>query len=294
MRRDGWALGRIGAVAALLVLAGTGCGLLRHSAVGMVAPVTDNLALALQQETDLQLVHDGVPAFILLLDGLALSAPDNAQLQLAAADAYTAYGTAFVDPAEKVRTGALFGKARAYGLRVLSRNRRFAAALHGPLPEYEAAVASFRKRDVPALYSTATAWAGWIISQSDSMEAIAQLSRALALMQRVLDLDRGYRNGGADQFFGIYYCIQPRGAGQNLPKAREHFERAMECAGPDFLLTRVTFAEFYARYTLDRDLFERTLREVVAHPDTRPEFGLMNAVARKRAQDLLARADDLF
>lgn len=288
-----WRSLRTVALAGVLAAA-SGCGALRQGAAGLMAPVAESLGVALQRQDDLVLVHDGLPAFLLLLDGLVLSAPDNAGLRLAASDAYSAYATAFGEPDDKARTAALFARARDHGLEVLSRNRRFKAALHRPLPEFEAAVRRFGRRDVPALYATATAWAGWIVSQPESMDAIAQLPRALALMARVMELERGYRAGGADTFYGIYCSIQPRGGGQDLPRAREHFERAMAYAGPDGLLPRVAFAEFYARYAFDRELFEKTLREVIEHRETNPDLALANAVARRRAESLLARADDWF
>lgn len=278
------------AAAALLA----GCGVLRQGAAGLVSPVAGNLALSLQRQTDLQLVEDGVPALILLLDGLVLSAPDNIELRLAAADAYTAYAGAFTDPDDKARASELFGRAKTYALEVLSRNKRFKAALADPRADFDAAVKTFRKRDVPALYAAATAWTGWIISNSGSVAATADLSRAMALMQRVMDLDRGYRQGGADTFFGIYRCILPRGAGQDLAKAREHFESAIRYAGPDYLFPKVTLAEFYGRYAFDRELHDRMLNDVLTRTGTPPEFGLMNAVARKRAKALLAAADDWF
>ena len=56
----------------------------------------------------------------------------------------------------------------------------------------------------------------------------------------------------------------------------------------------MTYAEFYARYAFDRELFEKTLKDVLAHGGDRPEFRLMNAAARRRAQGLLERGDDLF
>ena len=56
----------------------------------------------------------------------------------------------------------------------------------------------------------------------------------------------------------------------------------------------MTFAEFYARYAYDQELFENTLREVLAAQPQAPEFTLMNAVAKTRAQTLLDQVDDLF
>lgn len=68
----------------------------------------------------------------------------------------------------------------------------------------------------------------------------------------------------------------------------------MEVGGANYLLNQVTFAEFYARYAFDRDLFESTLTTVVnATPDV-PEYTLMNAVAQMRARTLLDEIDEFF
>ena len=94
--------------------------------------------------------------------------------------------------------------------------------------------------------------------------------------------------------FAVIWPVLPLGGGRDLDKARKHFERSIEIAGPDYLLNRVTFAEFYARYAFDQELFERTLRQVVAAKPDVSEFTLMNAVAQRRAEALLGQMDDLF
>jgi len=281
--------------AALLLIAGTsGCMVLRKGMEAATAPLADNLAKSLQKQSDLQLVREGVPAYLLLLDALVESSPDNPKLLLAAADAQTAYASAFVEPAEAGRAVAMYAKARDYGLSVLRRNRAFRRVWDKPLEQFETAIPSFRKRDVPALYTTAMAWIGWIISSQDSMQALSELSKAMALMRRVAALEPGCQHGGVEMVFGIYYAVQPRGGGQDLAQAKAHFERAFAYAGPDALLPRVAFAEFYARLAFDRELFEKTLRAVIAHQTDPPEFRLLNAVARQRAQALLDKADEFF
>ena len=120
------------------------------------------------------------------------------------------------------------------------------------------------------------------------------MPKVLAMMERVKELDPRIRQGGVDLFYGIYYTVLPLGGGRDLAKARRHFERSIAVAGPDYLLNRVTFAEYYARYAFDQELFERTLRNVLAAEPAVPEFTLMNAVAQARARALLAQMDDLF
>ena len=284
-----------GVALALLALAdGSGCVVLRHSISSMTTPLAADLVQSLQEQSDLQLVHDGGAAFLLVFDGLVRSSPDNDGLLLAAANAQIAYAGAFVGREEAPRARAMFAKARDYGLRVLRRRGAFDKVWDRPLDAFASAMPAFGSDDVPALYATATAWAGWIISSPDSMQALSEFSKVRALMQRVLDLAPGCQHGGPEQFFGIYYAIQPRGGGQDLAKSKEFFERAMKFAGPDYLLVRVTYAEFYARYAFDRELFEKTLKDVLAHGGDRPEFRLTNAAARRRAQGLLERADDIF
>lgn len=259
-----------------------------------MAPMAGGLSRALQKQSDLQLVQEGTPAFLLLLDGLVESNPDNDQILLAAAHAQTAYAMAFVDKEEADRARKMYAKAMDYGFRVLSKNRAFRAAKDAPIEPFERAVETFKKRDVPALYITGAAWAQWIIGNSHSIEAVSQFPRPMAMMKRVLELDPSYQRGGADIFFGIYYAVQPLGAGRDLEKSKAHFELAMELGGPDCLLPHVTFAEFYARYAQDRDLFEKTLNEVLAADPANPDLALMNEVAKKRARALLGMVDDFF
>ena len=281
-------------LAGLCFLAG-GCALVRSGASRMLTPVATQLSEGFLREGDLELAREGSPAFLLMLDALAETHPDNPGILLAAAEAQLAYATSFVDRAQKERSKAMYLKAKTYGLKALSRNRRFSRALAGTSPdEFGRALQGFRKKDAGALLTTATAWVMWIIASSDSPAALGEMPRVLAMMDRVQALDPGIRNGGVDLFYGIYYTVLPLGGGRDLEKARACFERSLEIAGPDYLLARVTFAEFYARYAFDRELFEETLRQVLAAEPKVPEFTLMNAAAKARAQALLDQADDLF
>ena len=285
-------------ICAALLLAfgagGSGCVLVRKGAAKIVSPMAMELSEGFMHQNDVDLVREGAPAFLLMLDALAEAHPDKPAVLIAAAEAQMAYAMGFVDPSQKERSKTMFLKAKTYGLRALSQNRRFARALGGSHDDFVQALSSFRKKDAEALLSTATAWVMWIIASSDSPAALGDMTKVLEMMKRVQALDPGIRQGGVDLFFGIYYTVLPLGGGRDLEKARGHFERSMEIAGPDYLLNRVTFAEFYARYAFDQELFERTLNQVIAADPKIPEFTLMNAVAKMRAQALLGQIDDLF
>ena len=273
-----------------------GCGMLRGAATSALAPMAAQMSASLQEQTDPDLVRDGAPALILMLDGFAASAPDNPEILLAAAAARVGYASAFIDRAEAARARDLYARARDYGIAALSRNARFRAAVSGPIDAFEASLAGFGTADVPALYTTATAWMGWIINSGGAMEAVAQIGRPVAMMRRVMALDPSHEHGGPHLFFGIYYAVQPRGGGGDLAASRRHLDQAMAAAGDGALLPRVALAEFYARYSLDQELFVKTLRAVVdsREKDDPPGLRLMNAVARRRAKALLPMADEWF
>lgn len=282
------------AVLLAIGLGGSGCMLIRKGAAQIVTPVAMELSDGFMRQTDVELVREGAPAFLLMLDALAEAHPDKPAVLIAAAEAQMAYAIGFLDKAQKDRAKTMFLKAKTYGLRALSRNKRFARALEGSHDDFIQALGSFRKKDADALLATATSWVMWIIASSDSPAALGDMPKVMEMMKRVQALDPGIRQGGVDLFYGIYYVVLPLGGGRDLDRAREHFEHSMAIAGPDYLLNRVTFAEYYARYAFDQELFERTLRDVLAAEPAVPEFTLMNAVAKTRARALLAQMDDLF
>jgi len=274
------------AALAAAALSGAGCASVRNAPSALIS--------SLMTQSDPLIVEAGTPAYLLLMDALVESSPGSARLLLASSDANTAYAAAFLNGVSQERARLMYAKARDYALRVLRGRRVFRRAENQRLEEFEQAVAALGRRDVPAMYSAAAAWLGWIVNSPDSMAAAAQLSRALALMRRVMELSPGYRGGGPEMFFGIYYAVQPRGAGRDLDRSRELFEASMAYAGEDLLLPRVACAEYWARYAFDREAFERMLNEVLAHEADPPAFRLLNAVARERARRLLERADDFF
>jgi hypothetical protein len=84
-------------------------------------------------------------------------------------------------------------------------------------------------------------------------------------------------------------------AGGDLNKARNHFLKAIELGRGKFLMSRVYYAEYYARKAFDRKLFIATLQEVLDTPaDIEPDLTLLNTVAHIRAQKMLKAVDEYF
>jgi hypothetical protein len=107
-------------------------------------------------------------------------------------------------------------------------------------------------------------------------------------MARILELDPGYQGGSVHLFFGIYHAMKPEMFGGRPDLSRSHFEAALRLSGRKFLLIQTNYAETLARATMDQQLHDGLLEEVIAFPvDTAPEYGLSNRIAQRKATKLL-------
>jgi tetratricopeptide (TPR) repeat protein len=278
------------------ILLSSACISLTKIPSGFISDPFGNLIKSLERQPDPELVREGLPTLLILLDGLVSSSPKDPDLLYAATLAYGTYCQAFlVGESEWERAKKVYGHAKGYAMRLMEEMRYLQAAEDESITSLENALSRLRIKDVPHLYAIASVWLGWILTNANSMEAIADLPKALAIMDRVLELDETYNNGSLHVFYGIYFSVQPRGAGQDLEKSKTHFDRAAELGGEGNLFPLVAYAEYYAKSILDESLFVDTLNKVLQTDlELRPDVRLMNELALKRAKYLLANKDDLF
>jgi hypothetical protein len=231
----------------------------------------------------------------MLLDGLIETSPDNANLLVADCQAYSTYASLFTAEADQARTGTLYARAREYGFRALSTRADLRGALSGTLREFSLLLQRFGKDDVPALFCTTSSWVRWTASNLDNLEALAELPLLEAAMERILELDESYSYGSPHLLLGVYLAAKPAVLGGDTAKAERHFDRALALADGKFLPAKVLYARYYARRIQDRELFVRTLEEVLSAPSgTVPELTLSNAVAKEQARELLEKTDEYF
>ena len=155
-------------------------------------------------------------------------------------------------------------------------------------------MAGLKARDVAIAYNVATSWTGWIQANSDDYAAVADLARVKAIMEKTAELAPEYENGGVFLYLGVFETLVPPALGGKPEVGRSHFERALALSDGANLLAKVMFAEQYGRLVYNRELHDRLLQEVLEAPVEAPGFTLMNSVAKERAEDLLASADDYF
>ena len=290
---NGWGKTFFGFMACFCAVGVIGCLPFKTLTVANVGMILEDVGKASAKQTDLSILREGTPSYLMLADGLIEAVPKNKRLLLAAAEAYRA--SAFMYQDDPDMAGRLFLKGKEYAMRAMPRPQEFRLILSQPYQALEQYVQRFSRKNVPVLFSFTSCWAGWISVSMDSVKALADLSRVVLLMDRIINLDETYYYGGAHLFMGIYKSARPKAFGGEPEEARRHFERAIEIGKGDFLMTYVYYAENYATKTFQRDLFLSLLRTVLETPPDRvPELTLINTLAKTRAQELIDDVEDYF
>lgn len=272
----------------------TGCLSSRQIVAEKAPALFREVALSANRQSDVTLVRQGIPSYLMLIDGMIQSNPDNKDLLLAGAQAYAAYASVLEED-EQERAAHLNEKAKKYAQQALESTPPFQDALGKSIDVFQKRLEQTGKRDVPTLFWVANIWGGWIASSTEGAEAMADLPWVEALIERVLQIDPGYYYGGAHLFKAILSSARPEQFGGNLKRAEEHFQKAREYGRGIFLMTDVYYAQYYARQTLNRDLFVNTLKRVLESPaGVEPDLTLANTLAQRRAKKLLAQVDEFF
>lgn len=268
--------------ALLVLLALSGC-----------AGVTRELSEAILDNPDPETVEAGLPSLLLVIDGLIHNNPDNEDILLAGAELYNNYAGIFTR--DKERAKRLTARARQYADTALCEYRRALCKLSAlPFDEFQGRLALVKKHQVPFLFGFATAWAGWIQARTDDLEAVADLPKVKAALERAVALDEKYRNGYAHLYLGVIGTLLPPALGGKPEEGRVHFERALTLTRGRDLLIKVEYARRYARLVYNRPLHDRLLNEVLAAPVTVRGLTLSNTLAQREAKVLLSSADKYF
>ncbi|MCG6872843.1 MAG: TRAP transporter TatT component family protein [Gammaproteobacteria bacterium] len=274
----------------LCVLALGGCASIVERATGRVA---DNLTTAMLQQNDPQTVRDGMPAYLIMIDGLVEGSPSSVNLLLAGSRMYGAYVGAFVDEPQRARRMA--DKGLDYARRALCiRWKALCDATGKPFSEYQAVLRSMNPGQVDVLYGFASAWATWIQAYSDDWNAIADLPKVEAAMRQVVTVDPGRDGGSAQLYLGVLLTLRPPSLGGKPEEGRAYFERAVAISEGRNLIAKVYFAERYARTVFNQELHDRLLREVIEADPVAPRLTLSNLIAQRRARRLLAESPEYF
>jgi hypothetical protein len=249
----------------------------------------------LQRQTDLDLVCEGTSSFLLMLDSMIASDPDNIQLLMTATQAFSAYAATLDVCGRPERAVTVSAKAKKYGLALLSGIKGLKSIGTMEPDALREALNSLTKGDTARLFWSGNGWATWIRYQEGSPASLVDIVKVEQIMQRVIELDETFNHGGAHLFLGAYYGTKPSMFGGKPEESRAHFEKALAISNREYLPTQVAYAQIYAKMTYNRDLYIKLLREVLDFPlEKRPDIALANQAAKRMAKQMLSQVDRYF
>lgn len=267
--------------------------LLLAGCAALLRPIGSGLEAGIRNHDDPRTVADALPAYLVLLDGLLVEAPDSAPLLAAASSLYATYAGSLVEEGDRAQRLSARGLGYARRLTCL-RPAALCAALDGPVDLFKQAVAASPDRDLDALYALGSSWTAYIQAHSDDFRAIAALPKAQALLQRVADGNPRREQGMPLVYLGVLHSLRPAAVGGTPEQGRVAFERAIEISGGHNLMAKTLYAEHYARLLFDRALHDRLIEDVLSADPVAPGLTLANTLAQARARILKESADEFF
>tara|TARA_B100001109_G_C18865023_1_gene476749 strand:- start:16894 stop:17733 length:840 start_codon:yes stop_codon:yes gene_type:complete len=259
-----------------------------------VSNLPGNLSRSMLNQEDPAIVEAGAPAYLLLLDALILTYPDNEDFLISGARLYGAYAGVFAKDPEQAKP--LADKAMDYARRALCEYDDDACELiDGPADQLQAGLnEDYDEDDVAVFYAMATAWAGWIQANTDDWNAIAQLNKVKTLMSWVADQDPAYDNATVQVYLGVLETQLPPSLGGKPEKGRQHFEQAIELSDGHNLMAYVLYAKQYARLMFEQPLHDELLHKALDANPVYDGLTLVNRLAQEQAETLLNESSDYF
>ncbi len=268
-----------------------GCASLMNGATQNLANQLDS---AVTNSDDPATVRDGLPAYLLLLDGLVSGSPDNVGTLLAAAELNSAYAGNFVGD-DAPRGQRLASKAFDYAKRAACIDApALCKAITADPESFAATLSTLTAKQLPSAYGLAATWAGYVQLHRDDYSAIADLPKVEALLNRIVALDATHRAGLPYVYLGVLNSLRPAVVGGDPEQGRAYFEKADELSGGKNLYAKTLQAEFYARLVFDQTLHDKLLNEVISADAKAEGFTLINTLAQQQARQLLESGKDYF
>lgn len=183
----------------------------------------------------------------------------------------------------------LFEKSKDYGFKGLEVNPEFAALRNDKI---EKAITKINKEGAPLAFWTAASIGKWS-KLNGIMSSLKYKDQMLALIRRVEELEPGYMYGAVPRFWGGFYALAPGFVGGDMKKSKQNFKKAMEMA-PEYVATKVFYAETYLVEEDEEKEFKTVLTEVLAAPEGPKEIQPENRLEKKKAERLLKNIKELF
>lgn len=258
-------------------------------------PMIEGGMLALYRETDLLMAQAAMPANIELMEGMIINSPNNKNLRNYAAQAYYGYAYGFIEDNNPKRAAHFYRRGLNHALYNLQQSGISETLLSGKLISLQDKINMLDEDEVPALFWAASNWAKWIDHNRDKTDAIADLPKAVMLMQRAMDLDENFFMAGPHLFFAVYYGSRSPMLGGNFKQSEIHFNRAREINNHNLLLVDLLQAEYLDRQQYNQKAFHQRLTRIINNKKTSHiDTNLFNQIAKQKAQHLLNKESQWF
>lgn len=252
-----------------------------------------NLSRSMMNQEDPELVRTAAPAYLLMLDALVATYPDDETFLIPAAKLYGAYAGVFSN--DEAQTQRMANRAKEYALRALCENEEdLCESLDLRVEDIQVELDDLDEDELTLVYTYASSWASWIQANSSDWDAVAQLPKVKTLFKWVLSYDADYDNGTAQVYMGVLESQLPPSLGGRPDLAQMHFENAIRASKDKHLMAKVLYAQQYARLLFEQELHDRLLTEVIQADPKAEGLTLINQLAKQQAEVLLAESAEYF
>ena len=252
-----------------------------------------NLSRSMMNQEDPELVRTAAPAYLLMLDALVATYPDDETFLIPAAKLYGAYAGVFSN--DEAQTQRMANRAKEYALRALCENEEdLCESLDLRVEDILVELDDLDEDELTLVYTYAASWASWIQANSSDWDAVAQLPKVKTLFKWVLSYDADYDNGTAQVYMGVLESQLPPSLGGRPDLAKMHFENAIRASNNKHLMAKVLYAQQYARLLFEQELHDRLLTEVIQADPKAEGLTLINQLAKQQAEVLLAESAEYF
>lgn len=179
----------------------------------------------------------------------------------------------------------------SYGEKAMATNAAFAKAMkdEGKVEDH---LNKLGKNEIGAMYWTAANLGKWA-KNSGIATTLKYKNRIKSLVSAVEKHNEKFFYGAAIRYWGAYYAVAPGFAGGSMPKSKKSFQKAIKMA-PDYLGTKVLYAQLYMTKKEDKKGFKKLLNEVIKAKVKNKMLFPENFVEKLKAKKMLENIDDLF
>lgn len=284
----------------------TGCSL-------SISHFSNNVYKAVNANNDLQTVMQALPAYLILLDGLIESDPEDEDILIASSRLLNAYASLLgaeldretseeEDDQHIYQRENIKRQQKTLTLKALQRATKANCIYEEYLcnlttlkyTEFEKRLLVIDEDDIDMLYGLGTAWAAWLQVNSDDWNAMAQLPQIKLIMQKIILIDGTWDNAGAYMYLGVLNSLVPETLGGKPEQGKDNFEAAIKITQGKNLMIKVLFAEYYARLTFNKELHDKLISDVLSFDKSPHQYILINTLAVQKARALQLSAKDYF